>query len=61
MYIFVLIIFLLIIIQLKFSPKIYFVDEGLFLQYTIKGKIGEKETIIKLLCTGEIQEEDDED
>ena len=44
MYIFVLIIFLLIIIQLKFSPKIYFVDEGLFLQYTIKGKIGEKET-----------------
>ena len=47
MYIFVLIIFLLIIIQLKFSPKIYFIDEGLFLQYTIKGKIGEKETIIK--------------
>ena len=28
-------------------PKIYFVDEGLFLQYTIKGKIGNKETIIK--------------
>ena len=47
MYIFVLIIFLLIIIQLKFSPKIYFVDEGLFLQYIIKGKIGEKETVIK--------------
>ena len=44
MYIFVLIIFLLIIIQLKFSPKIYFVDEGLFLQYIIKGKIGDKST-----------------
>lgn len=49
MYIFVLIIFLLIIIQLKFSPKIYFVDEGLFIQYSIKGKLGDKETFVKQL------------
>ena len=40
-------IFVLIIIQLKFSPKIYFVDEGLFIQYTIRGNLGDKETVIK--------------
>ena len=35
------------ILYIKFRPKILFKDEGLFIQYTIKGNLGDKETIIK--------------
>ena len=33
--------------MIKFNPIIHVREEGTFLQYTIKGKFGEKETIIK--------------
>ena len=32
---------------MKFRPKILFKDEGLFIQYTIRGNLGDKETVIK--------------
>ena len=35
------------ILYIKFRPKILFKDEGLFIQYTIRGNLGNKETIIK--------------
>lgn len=34
-------------VVIKFNPVIHIREEGTFLQYTIKGKLGEKETIIE--------------
>ena len=41
------ILFIFAILYIKFRPKILFKDEGLFIQYTIRGNLGDKETIIK--------------
>lgn len=41
------ILFIFAILYIKFRPKILFKDEGLFIQYTIRGNLGNKETIIK--------------
>ena len=40
-------LFIFVVLYMKFRPKILFKNEGLFIQYTIKGNLGDKETIIK--------------
>ena len=34
--------YIIIVIMIKFNPTIYVREEGIFLQYNIKGKFGEK-------------------
>lgn len=41
------ILFIFAVLYIKFRPKILFKNEGLFIQYSIRGKLGDKETIIK--------------
>ena len=43
----IFLLYIIIVVMVKFNPTIYVKEEGTFLQYTIKGKFGEKETIIK--------------
>lgn len=43
----ILLVYIIIVVIIKFNPIIYIKEEGTFLQYTIKGKFGEKETVIK--------------
>ena len=43
----ILLVYIIIGVVIKFNPVIYIREEGTFLQYTIKGKFGEKETIIE--------------
>ena len=43
----ILLLYIIIVVMIKFNPIIHVREEGTFLQYTIKGKFGEKETIIK--------------
>ena len=40
--IFYIIIVVMIVVMIKFNPTIYVREEGIFLQYTIKSKFGEK-------------------
>ena len=49
LYIFFIFAILCINIYIKFRPKIFLKDEGLFIQYTIRDNLGDKETIIKKL------------
>ena len=41
------ILFIFTVLYIKFRPKILFKDKGLFIQYTIRGKLGNKEIIVK--------------
>ena len=41
------ILLIFVVLYIKFRPKILFKDEGLFIQYTIRGNLGNKEIIIK--------------
>ena len=43
------ILFIFAILYIKFRPKIISNDEGLFIQYSIRGKLGDKETFVKQL------------
>ena len=43
----ILLLYIIIVVMIKFNLIIHVREEGTFLQYTIKGKFGEKETIIK--------------
>ena len=43
----IFLLYIIIVVMIKFNPIIHVREEGTFLQYTIKGKFGEKETIIK--------------
>ena len=43
----IFLLYIIIVVMIKFNPTIHVREEGTFLQYTIKGKFGEKETIIK--------------
>ena len=43
------ILFIFAILYMKFRPKIFFKDEGLFIQYTIKGNLGDKEIVVQQL------------
>ena len=48
-YILFIFVILFLSIYIKFRPKIFFKDEGLFIQYIIKGNLGDKETIVQQL------------
>ena len=43
----IFLLYIIIVVRVKFNPIIHIREEGTFLQYTMKGKFGEKETIIK--------------
>ena len=43
----ILLVCIIIEVIIKFNPIRHVREEGTFLQYTIKGKFGEKETIIE--------------
>lgn len=46
----IFLLYIIIVVIIKFNLIIHVKEEGTFLQYTIKGKFGEKETaIIKIL------------